>query len=126
LGSEIKQVENQLIHYQQHNKNLQFQVGLEQMLKNQKEGQKLNLEGKLLEKDKDISYLKIHNQNLLVQINETKDKKQRDQKSKQANHDLIKKLIEKDEDNCCLKNHNQSSVEKIKKLKNEKKLSEKR
>jgi hypothetical protein len=61
----------------------------------------------------------------LVQINEAKDKKQRDHKLEQANHDLINKLIEKDEDNCRLKNHNQSLVEQIKKLKNEKKLSEK-
>jgi hypothetical protein len=61
----------------------------------------------------------------LVQINEAKDKKQRDQKLEQANHDLIKKLIEKDEENCHLKNYNQILVEQIKKLKNEKKLSEK-
>jgi len=99
---------------------------LEQMLKNQKERQKQNLEGKLLEKDKDISYVKNHNQNLLVQINESKHKKQRDHKSEQVNHDLIKKLIEKDEENYRLKNDNQSLVEQIKKLKNEKKLSEKR
>jgi hypothetical protein len=52
----IKELEKQLIHYQQHNGNLQFQVGLEQMQKNQEERQKQNLEGKLLEKDKDISY----------------------------------------------------------------------
>jgi len=31
----IKKLENQLIHHQQHNRNLQFQVGLEQMLKKQ-------------------------------------------------------------------------------------------
>jgi hypothetical protein len=61
----------------------------------------------------------------LVQINEAKDKKQRDQKLEQANCDLIKKLTEKDEDNCRLKNHNQSLVEQMKKLNNEKKLSEK-
>ena len=36
----IKELENQLIHYQQHNINLQFQVGLEQMLRKQKERQK--------------------------------------------------------------------------------------
>jgi hypothetical protein len=47
---------------------------VEQMLKNQEERQKQNLEGKLLEKDKDISYLKNHNQKLLVQINEAKDR----------------------------------------------------
>jgi hypothetical protein len=29
----IKELENQLIHYQQHNRNLQFQVGLEKMQK---------------------------------------------------------------------------------------------
>jgi hypothetical protein len=58
LGSEIKELENQLIRYQQHNINLQFHVGLEQMLKIQEERQKQNPEGKLLEKDKDISYLK--------------------------------------------------------------------
>jgi hypothetical protein len=56
----IKELENQLIHYQQHNINLQFQVGLDQMQKNQEEGQKQNLEGKLLEKGKEISYLKKH------------------------------------------------------------------
>jgi hypothetical protein len=61
----------------------------------------------------------------LVQINEAKDKKQRDQKLEQANRDLIKKLLEKDEEICRLKNHNQSLVEQIKKLKNEKKLSKK-
>ena len=61
----------------------------------------------------------------MVQINEAKDKKQRDQKLEQANCDLIKKLIEKYEENYRLKNHNQSLVEQIKKLKNEKKLSEK-
>jgi hypothetical protein len=88
----IKELENQSIHYQQHNINLQFQFGLEKMLKNQEERQKQNLEGKLLEKHKDISYLKKHNQKLLVQINKEKDKKQRDQKLEQANHDLIKKL----------------------------------
>jgi hypothetical protein len=33
----IKELENHLIHKQQHNINLQFQVGLEQMLKNQEE-----------------------------------------------------------------------------------------
>ena len=95
------------------------------MLKNQKERQEQNLEGKLLEKDKDIYYLINHNQKLLVQISESKDKKQRDQKSEQANRDLIKKLAKKDEENFHLKNHNQSLVEQIKKLKNEKKLSEK-
>jgi hypothetical protein len=120
----MKELEKQLIHYQQHNINLQFQVGLEQMLKNQ-ERQKQNLEGKLLEKDKDISYLKKHNQKLLVQINEAKYKKKRGRKLEQANHDFIKKLTKKYEHNCRLKNHNQSLVEKIKKLKNEKKLSEK-
>jgi hypothetical protein len=62
----IKELENQIIHYQQHNKNLQFQVGLEKMLKKQEERQKQNLEEKLQEKDKDISYIKYHNQNLLV------------------------------------------------------------
>jgi hypothetical protein len=51
----IKELENQLIHYQQHNTNLQFQVALEQILKKQEERQKQNLEGKLQEKDKDIS-----------------------------------------------------------------------
>jgi hypothetical protein len=61
----------------------------------------------------------------LVQINESKHKKQRDQKSEQANHYLIKKLMEKDEEKCPLKNHNQILVEHIKKLKNEKKLSKK-
>jgi hypothetical protein len=104
----IKELENQLIHYQQHNINLQFQVGLEQMLKKQEERQNQNLEGKLQEKDKDISYLKDHNQNLLVQLNESKDKKHRDHKLEQDNHDLIKKLVEKDEENCRLKAHNQS------------------
>jgi hypothetical protein len=117
----IKELENQLIHYQQHNKNLQFQVGLEQMLKKQEERQKQNLEGKLQEKDKDISYLKDHNQNLLVQLNESKDKKHRDQKLEQANHDLIKKLSEKDEENCRLKAHNQSLLTQIKKIKSDKK-----
>jgi hypothetical protein len=85
LGSENKRIKTQLIHYQQHNKNLEFQVGLEQMLKNQEERQKQNLEGKLQEKDKDISYLKNHNQKLLVQINKSKDKKQMDHKLEQAN-----------------------------------------
>jgi hypothetical protein len=57
--------------------------------KKQEERQNQNLEGKLQEKHKDISYLKDHNQNLLVQLNESKDKKHRDQKLEQANHDLI-------------------------------------
>lgn len=48
----IKELENQLIHYQQHNKSLQFQVALEQMVKNQEERQKQNLEEKLQGKDR--------------------------------------------------------------------------
>jgi hypothetical protein len=55
----IKELENQLIHYQLHNINLQFQVGLEKMLKNQKERQKQNLEGKLLEKDRHFLLKKL-------------------------------------------------------------------
>ena len=95
------------------------------MLKTKKRDKNKILRENYQKKDRDISYLKNHNQKLLVQINESKDKKQRDQKLEQDNHDIIKKLIEKDEDNFHLKNHNQSLVEQIKKLKNEKKLSKK-
>jgi hypothetical protein len=60
----------------------------------------------------------------LVQLNESKDKKHRDQKLEQANHDLSKKLSEKDEENCCLKIHNQSLITQIKKIKSDKKTVE--
>jgi hypothetical protein len=60
----------------------------------------------------------------LVQLNESKDKKHRDQKLEQANHNLIKKLSKKDEENCRLKIHNQSLITQIKKIKSDKKTVE--
>ena len=45
------------------------------MLKNREKREKQNLEGKVRGKDKEISHLKDHKQKLLVQINESKDKK---------------------------------------------------
>jgi len=75
-------------------------------------------------KKTDISYLKYHNQNLLVQLIESKDKKHRDQKLEKANHHLIKKLSEKDEENCLLKIHNQSLITQIKKIKSDQKTIE--
>jgi Tfp pilus assembly protein PilF len=51
LGSENKRI-REPTNSQQHIKNLQFQLGLEQMQKNQEERQKQNLEGKLVEKDR--------------------------------------------------------------------------
>ena len=46
----IKELENQIIHYQQHNKNLQFQVGLEQMQKKKKRETKTKSRGKITRK----------------------------------------------------------------------------
>jgi hypothetical protein len=51
----------------------------------------------LLERDEEMSRLKNHNQNLLVKIRKSKDKKQENKNLEQENQGLKDKLTKKEE-----------------------------
>ena len=68
----------------------------------------------LLERDEEILRLKNHNQNLLVKIKKSKDKKQGNTNLEQENRALKEKSTEKEEEISCLRNLNQKLPEQIK------------
>jgi hypothetical protein len=75
----------------------------------------------IIEKNKEISCLRNHNQKPLAKIMKSKEKKRCFQKLEQENQGLKEKLTEKEEESSCLRNLNQNLLEQIKILKDERK-----
>ena len=75
-------------------------------------------------KEEYISRLRDHNQKLLLQINNAKDKAQYNKKQEEENQDLQKKLLENIKENGRLKNHKQDLMDYIQKIKDDKKAQE--
>jgi hypothetical protein len=135
-------LEGELGHYKASNKKLQFEIEKEKYFNGltQKDNryfkerireviaqnEELNIERQkmdqdLLERNEEILRLKNHNQNLLVKIKKSKDKKQGNTNLEQENRALKEKSTEKEEEISCLRNLNQKLLEQIKILKDERK-----
>ena len=120
-------LKGKLGHYQESNKKLQFEIEKEKYFNGLTKkdnhyfkerireliAQNEELKTKrqeicqnLLEQDEQMLRLKNHNQNLLVKIRKSKDKKQGNKNSEQENQDLMEKLTEKEEEISYLRNLN--------------------
>jgi ribosomal protein S27AE len=143
-NSEIQSriLKGELGHYKASNKKLQFEIEKEKYFNGLTEKdnryfkerireliaqneelktKRQKMDQDLLERDEEILRLKNHNQNLLVKIRKSKDKKQGNKNSEQENQGLKEKLTEKEEEISCLRNLNQKLLEQIKILKDERK-----
>ena len=70
----------------------------------------------IIDKEEEISHLRDHNQKLLLQIKNAKDKGQYNKKQEEENQDLQKKLLENIEENNHLKKRKQDLIDHIPKL----------
>jgi hypothetical protein len=145
-NSEIQSriLEEELGHYKASNKQLQFEIEKEKYFNGlthkdnryfkerireliaQNEELKIErqkMDQDLIERNEEILRLTNHNQNLLVKIKKSKDKKQGNTNLEQENRALKEKSTEKEEEISCLRNLNQKLLEQIKILKDEKKAN---
>ena len=115
-NSEIQSriLKGELGHYKASNKKLQFEIEKEKYFNGLTEKDNHYFKERIRELIAQILRLKNHNQNLLVKIIKSKDKKQGNKNLEQENQGLKEKSTEKEEEIFCLRNLNQSYLNKLK------------